>query len=180
MTASLVVRVRPASIGGGVRWFASFCLAVGAALALVSPTLASERHPTLMELEGEVICLTCHESLDQSTGPLADRERALIRHWIAAGDTKSQIEQKLVAQFGPQILAAPPMSGFNLLAWVLPIAGVIAGALTLGYLAWWWSRGRLEARGVAAAPTIPGTGAGPGLEPELERRVDEALARFDA
>ena len=60
-----------------------------------------------------------------------------------------------------------------------PIAGVIAGALTLGCLAWWWSRGRREPPQTAAAVKAR-AGAGPELEPELERRVDDALARFDA
>src|SRR5712692_5176413 len=112
-------RTRPAAVA-----------VVIAAVALISaaPAAASERHPTLPELEGQVICPTCHESLDQSTGHLADRERALIRHWIAAGQTASQIKQKLVDQFGPQILAAPPRHGFNLLAWWLPIVGVLVGA----------------------------------------------------
>ena len=141
------------------------------ALAFAGPALASERHPTLPELEGEVMCLVCNTTLDQSNSPFADRERTIIRHYIAAGDTKSEIKSKLVAQFGPQILAAPPKSGFNLLAWWLPIAGVVGGALVLGYLAWRWSRGR---RGfpVAAARTP--------LDPELERQLDEELARFDA
>ena len=144
-----------------------------AALACSATAVGSERHPTLAEISGEVMCPVCPgETLDQSTAPAADRERALIRRLIARGYTKSQIEQKLVDEYGPQILAAPPKSGFNLLAWVLPFVGVGGGALVLGGLAWWWSRGRREPA-VRAAPPAK-------LEPELERRVDEELARFDA
>ena len=69
------------------------------------------------------------------------------------------------------MLAAPPDSGFNLLAWWLPIAGILAGGVALGLLAWRWSRGR---RGPPDEPP------GAPLEPELERRLDEELARFDA
>ncbi len=116
------------------------------------------------------MCLVCHEPLDQSNSPFADRERALIRSYIAAGDTKSEIEDKLVAQFGQQILAAPPRSGFNLLAWWLPIAGLVGGALVLAFLARWWGRGRREPpAALAAAP----------LDPALELRLDDELARFD-
>jgi cytochrome c-type biogenesis protein CcmH len=145
---------------------------VGAvALAVAAPALASEQHPTLPELEGELMCLVCNEPLDQSSSPFADRERALLRRYIAAGDTKSEIKDKLVAQFGKQILAAPPDSGFDILAWWLPIAGVLAGALVLGALAWRWSRGRRE---LSARPE-------PGIsDPDLDRRLDEELARFDA
>jgi cytochrome c-type biogenesis protein CcmH len=139
-------------------------------LALAAPAaLASERHPTLGELEGEVMCPTCKTTLDQSTAPIADRIREYISARIAAGDTKSEIKRKLVLQFGPAVLAEPSKKGFNLLAWVLPFVGIGLGALALGWLAWRWSRSR----------ELAVVGAGPQLDPELERRVDEELARFD-
>jgi len=145
-------------------------VAVVAALAVAGPAIASETHPTLPEIEGEVLCVSCDEPLDMSSGPLADRERALIRGWISQGYTKSQIEQKLVDQFGRRVLLSPPTSGFDAIAWVLPIAGGIAAALVLAWGAWRWSRGRREtATGPAEAR----------LEPDLERRLDEELARFD-
>jgi cytochrome c-type biogenesis protein CcmH len=140
------------------------------ALVLVAPAAASERHPTLGELEGEVMCPTCKTTLDQSTAPIADRIRQFISARIAAGDTKSQIKRKLVLQFGPSVLAEPSKHGFNLLAWVLPFVGIGLGAVALGALAWRWSRAR------APAPAAAG---GPPLDPELERRVDEELARFE-
>ena len=140
------------------------------ALALAAPlALAGERHPTLGELEGEVMCPTCKSTLDQSTAPIADRIRHFISARIAAGDTKSEIKQKLVDQFGAAVLAEPSKHGFNLLAWVLPFVGIGLGALVLGWLAWRWSRRR------EPAPAA----AGPPLDPEVERRVDDELARFD-
>jgi cytochrome c-type biogenesis protein CcmH len=148
-----------------VRLFAVVLLA----LVLAAPAFASDRHPTLSELEGEVMCPTCKTTLDQSTAPIADRIRQYISARIAAGDTKSEIKHKLVLQFGPAVLAEPSKHGFNLLAWVLPFVGAGLGALVLGWLAWRWSRSR--------APEV--AAAGPQLDPELERRVDEELARFD-
>jgi cytochrome c-type biogenesis protein CcmH len=139
------------------------------ALALAAPALASERHPTLGELEGEVMCPTCKTTLDQSSAPIADRIRKFIAARIAAGDTKSEIKQKLVDQFGPAVLAEPSKHGFNLLAWVLPFVGIGLGAAALGILAWRWTRSREPAAARAGAP----------VDPELERRVDEELARFD-
>ncbi len=144
-------------------------LAVAAlALALAVPALASEKHPTLGELEGEVMCPTCKTTLDQSRSPIAERMRRFISARITAGDTKTEIERKLVAQFGPAVLAEPSKRGFNLLAWVLPFVGLGLGALALAALAWRWSRRR------APASVPPST-----LDPELERRVDEELARYD-
>jgi len=139
-----------------------------AALALAAPASASERHPTLNELEGQVMCPTCHTTLDQSSSAIALRMKAFISARIAAGDTSTEIKRKLVAQFGTAVLAAPPRKGFDLLAWWLPFAGLALAGGLVSIGAWRWARGREPAAEPGAA-----------LEPELERRLDEELARFD-
>ena len=144
-------------------------------LALTGSASASEQHPTLPELERELICPTCHEPLALSSSPIANRMRAFIRARIAAGDTKSEIKAKLVDSFGESVLAAPPKRGFNLLAWLLPLVGLALGAVVLAFLARRWSRAR-----AAPAPLGPTGNGRAALDPELERRVDEELARFDA
>jgi cytochrome c-type biogenesis protein CcmH len=115
--------------------------AVLLALALAPVALASEEHPTQAELEGELVCPTCHTTLDQSNAPVAVRMKAFVRERIAAGDTKSEIKDQLVVQFGKGVLAAPETEGFDLLAWVLPIAGLLAGGAVLSFLLWRWTRG---------------------------------------
>jgi len=143
-------------------------VALAALLLLAAPALASERHPTQGELEGEVICPTCHTTLDQSDSPIALRMKAFISRRIAAGDTRSQIEDKLIATFGPSVVARPATHGFDLLAWLLPLVALIGGAAVLGGAAWRWSRSRSPAFG----------SVGP-LDPELDRLVDAELERFD-
>lgn len=138
-------------------------------LLLATPASASEQHPTLNELEGEVMCPTCHTTLDQSDAPAARRIEAFIRQRIAAGDTKGEIESKLVAQFGPAILAAPPHKGFGLLAWWLPVAGLVAAALLVARAAWSWARTREP----DDEPELERP-----LDPEVERRIDEELAQL--
>jgi cytochrome c-type biogenesis protein CcmH len=114
--------------------------AVLLALALAPVALASEEHPTQAELEGELVCPTCHTTLDQSNAPVALRMKEFVRERIAAGDRKSEIKDQLVAQFGKGVLAAPEREGFDLLAWVLPIAGLLAGGAVLSFLLWRWTR----------------------------------------
>ena len=109
-------------------------------LAVVPSALASEQHPTQAELEGELVCPTCSTTLDQSNAPIALRMKEFVRSRIAAGDTKSEIKEELVAQFGKGVLAAPEQKGFDLLAWVLPIVGLLGGAAVLTVLAWRWTR----------------------------------------
>jgi cytochrome c-type biogenesis protein CcmH/NrfF len=151
-------------------------LAAAALLAVLAAGCGgeSEEQPTLAQLEKKFICPTCQTTLELSNAPVADRMRAFIRERIAAGDSESEISDALVAQFGEGVLAAPPKEGFNLLAWVLPLAG---GAVAIGALAVAlrrWSRARAEP--ASAAPSANGR---PPLDPELERRLDEELARFD-
>ncbi|HEU0303964.1 MAG TPA: cytochrome c-type biogenesis protein [Gaiellaceae bacterium] len=141
---------------------------VAATLLLASAAAASESRPTLGEIEREVVCPSCHTTLDQSSSPVADRMRTFIRARIAAGDTKSEIKDKLVADFGEQVLASPPKRGFNLLAWVLPPVVTAIGAAILAGLAIRWSRRRGDAAGDVSPP-----------DPALDRRIDDELARLD-
>jgi cytochrome c-type biogenesis protein CcmH len=111
-----------------------------AALVLAPAALASDAKPTQAELEAELVCPTCNTTLDQSNAPIALRMKAFIARRIAAGDTKSEIKDQLVAQFGRGVLAAPERKGFDLLAWVVPIAVLLLGSLLLAALLWRWTR----------------------------------------
>ena len=133
----------------------------------VLPAKPEGNRPTLADLEGEVMCPVCNTTLDQSSSPEARRIEALISARIAAGDSKSEIKDVLVAEYGPSILAAPPKKGFNLLAWLLPFVALFGGGLVLGLLAWRWSHTREQGPPPAQR------------SPALERRVDEELARYD-
>jgi cytochrome c-type biogenesis protein CcmH/NrfF len=143
---------------------------VAAALAL-APAAAACMHPrtSLSYLEGQIMCPTCHTTLDQSDAPAAQRIKAEISRRIAQCWSAGQIKAELVGNFGAGILAAPPHKGFDLLAWWLPLGGIIAGAALLAVGVWRWSRRREE-------PVPAAAGA---LDEETERRLDELLARMD-
>ena len=115
-------------------------------------------------------------SLDMSDAPAAQDIKAYIRQRIAEGATKTQITDELVAQLGPGVRGVPSKHGFDLLAWLLPFLGIALGAVGLAAAAWYWSRNR--SRDGDGGLTL--AAAGPPLSPELDRRVDEELARFDA
>jgi cytochrome c-type biogenesis protein CcmH len=138
-----------------------------AALLVVPVARASNAHPTQAELEGEVMCPVCGTTLDQSESPAAQQIKRVIARRIAAGDTKSEIENQLVAEYGDAILAAPRHDGFGLLAWWLPLGGIVVAAAVVAFGAWRWSHSRER------EPDPPQ------LDPALERRLDEELARWD-
>lgn len=139
--------------------------------ALAAPLAAGANDPpNAADLEAQFVCPTCKQTLDTSDAPVARRMKAYIRKKIAAGESEAEIKAGLVEQFGRGVLAEPPKRGFDLLVWLLPIGGVLIAVVVVGALAWSWSRRR--------AP--PADGDDPPLDPELERRVDDELARFDA
>ena len=161
-----------------MRRLALVAVALVAALALAAGSaVGGKQQVTLEDIEDEVVCPTCNTTLSVSRSPIAERMRAFIRARIAAGDSKSEIKAKLVDEFGEAVLAAPPARGFNLLAWVLPLAGALAAAIVLVLLARRWLPTRSDSEPSGAGASANGRTA---LDPELERRVDEELARFEA
>ena len=130
---------------------------------------AAAAPPNAADLEAELVCPVCETTLDQSNAPIAEKMKAFIRTRIAAGDSEQDIKDALVSQFGPNVLAKPPDGGFGLLAWLLPLTAVVAGAVVVGFLIYSWSRRR-----------GPPPAADDHLDPQLERLVDDELARFDS
>jgi cytochrome c-type biogenesis protein CcmH len=141
---------------------------VVAALALAAPAAACVPTASQSHLETLLVCLQCHTTLDESSSTFANQMKAEVARRIALCQSERQILDAMVAQFGPTVLSEPQTHGFDLLAWVLPIGGILLGALAIAGGAAYWSRNR------------PSTGPlAPPLDPEDERRVDEELARFD-
>ena len=142
-------------------------LVLAVSILVTGGTASAAGPPSAADLEAELVCPVCETTLDQSDAPVAQRMKAFIRVRIAAGDSEREIKDALVDQFGPAVLATPPKSGFGLLAWLLPLTALAAGAIAVGLLIRSWSRQR-----------APQDDAQP-LDPQLERLVDEELARFD-
>jgi cytochrome c-type biogenesis protein CcmH/NrfF len=131
--------------------------------------------PSLAEMESDLVCLTCHEPLDESNSLFAQQMKAQLRQQISAGWTKDRIEHYYVVTegFGPAVLAVPEQHGFDLLAWLLPLGVLAFGGGAVGIGARAWLRDRDGPDTVAALPVTPS------LAPGLDARVDAELARFD-
>jgi cytochrome c-type biogenesis protein CcmH len=140
-----------------------------AALAVAAPAQAAIPRATLADLEDEVMCPICGTLLELSQAPQAERQRALIRRLIAAGRSKDEIKDRLVAEYGSEVLATPDDSGFDLAAWVVPIVAFVIGAAALAVAVGRWRRRGLPAPG--AEVEAPGR--------EETERLDRDLARYD-
>jgi cytochrome c-type biogenesis protein CcmH len=52
----------------------------------------------------------------------SDRMRDELSTALTRGDSDDLVLQAFVQKYGPTVLAAPPASGFNLVAWIMPFA----------------------------------------------------------
>lgn len=121
-------------------------LIVAAVIAFPAAAIAQEPRASLPDLEDEVMCLTCGTTLALSDSPQAERERDYIRTLIAEGLDKEEIKDRLTAQYGDDVLATPGTEGFDLAAWLLPIAAMILVAFGLiGGIRRWRRAGSSEA-----------------------------------
>lgn len=140
------------------------------ALALLAPVAAAEGRASLTEIEKQVMCPVCGTLLQLAESPQAQRERVFIDRLIAAGKSEEEIKDALVAEYGDEVLALPPDSGFSLSAYVVPIIAFLfaAVALAIGVLRW-------RRAGRRGGP--PPRAAGP--SDEDAERLDADLARYD-
>jgi cytochrome c-type biogenesis protein CcmH len=122
---------------------------------------------TLGDLEDEVMCLECGTQLGIATeSKQADRERAFIVRQIDDCKSKEEIKAALVAQFGDEVLALPDDDGFEIAAYLIPLAALLGAlaAITVGVVR--WRRRPADAGG--DAPTT-----------SESKRLDDDLARYD-
>ncbi|MGH2839746.1 MAG: cytochrome c-type biogenesis protein [Solirubrobacteraceae bacterium] len=146
-----------------------------AALALLAALLAAPAAlaapASLVDIEDEVMCVSCEIPLNVAESPQADRQREFIRTQIAQGRTKEQIKSALVAEYGRDVLALPESDGFGITAYVVPLGlvALLAGGLALLLPRW---RRRTRAADVSGDEARA-------LSTAEARRLDEELARYE-
>ena len=125
---------------------------------------------SLTDIEDEVMCPICGTPLNLAAAPQAERQRAFIRRLISEGQSKDEIKDALVREYGPEVLATPEGGGFDLAAWLVPAGGLVVAAVALGFGVRRWRR----------RPTAPPDGGEP-AEPDAadSERLRSDLARYD-
>jgi cytochrome c-type biogenesis protein CcmH len=146
---------------------------IGAVALLALPAAAAAAGPraSLPAIERQVMCVTCKIPLNVAESPQADRERAFIQTLIDKGEGEAEIKDALVGQYGPSVLGLPGAHGFDLTAYLVPLAVVLALVVLASLLLPRWRR---QARAQAAS-RAPGTALGAADASRLE----SDLAKFD-
>jgi cytochrome c-type biogenesis protein CcmH/NrfF len=124
---------------------------------------------SLPAIERQVMCVTCKIPLNVAQSPQADRERAFIQSLIAEGKSEAQIKRALVGQYGPAVLALPSSHGFDLAAYLVPVAALLALLAGLALFPRWRRR----------APAAPAQQPSAPLSGADAARLDADLAHFD-
>jgi cytochrome c-type biogenesis protein CcmH len=80
------------------------------------------------QLAAQLMCPVCDgQTIDGSSAQISQDMRLKVRELLDRGDTNAEIKDYFVLRYGPEILAAPEGSGFNLLAWIVPVFIVVGG-----------------------------------------------------
>jgi cytochrome c-type biogenesis protein CcmH/NrfF len=88
----------------------------------------------------------------------SDRMRGELAAAIDRGDNDDLSLQSFVQKYGPTVLAAPPTTGFNRVAWVMPFAALVFGILLTVYIVRAWK----------SRPAAAPSGVAPVTGPELD------------
>ena len=122
---------------------------------------------TVHDVAAQLRCVVCQSlSVADSPSETASQMRGIIRERLAAGESPEQVRAYFVEKYGEWILLAPPKSGFNLLVWVVPFAGIGLGLVLVAIILRRWSRAA-----PASAPSV--------MDPALRERIRRELSELD-
>lgn len=93
------------------------------------------------EIAEQLKCPVCqNESVASSSASVANEMRQAIRQKLQSGWSEQQVLDYFAAHYGSQILLTPPQQGFNLLAWLTPVAMLMLGLGLAGFVAYDWNK----------------------------------------
>jgi cytochrome c-type biogenesis protein CcmH len=105
----------------------SFCLP--AVLQATDQAVIDQETNRISELTMSPFCPG--RSLKDCPSASAGELKNTIRDRLLRGETEEQILQSLQEQYGPDILAIPPLQGFSAMAWIAPPVFLLVGGLLL-------------------------------------------------
>jgi len=144
-------------------------VALAVAVLPAAAGAASAPQTTLQAVEAEVMCPICGTLLELSDSPQARREKAYVAKLVAAGKSKAEIKDALVAQYGSAVLALPEASGFDLSAYLVPAVALALAVVLLAIGIARWRRDGDRAPPSDAAPP----------EGDAAERLEADLSRYD-
>ena len=134
-----------------------------AALPLIVPAGAEQFSERAKRVGSRINCMCgscnmtaagCSHPGGDFSGPCPTAKAMLqeVDQLGAQGETDDQIMQAFVKEFGGTVYAEPPKSGFSLVAWVMPTAYLVLGALLVIFVISRWLKKNTSEAGAGSAP----------------------------
>ena len=123
--------------GERTRSIVAITVSVAALLVVVIGLVSTPSAPATLDqrvdsLAASIKCPFCNgESLAESASGVAADYRALIAERIESGATDEEIRSEFAANFGEAFILDSSGSPWSIALWVLPIAVLIAGVVTI-------------------------------------------------
>jgi cytochrome c-type biogenesis protein CcmH len=95
--------------------------------SLVSSAAPQASEETAREIKGMLMAPCWSQPVSQHYSEAADQIRKEIRQLLATGKSKQEILDYYVAEYGERLFSSPRPHGFNLLAYILPVASLLTG-----------------------------------------------------
>ena len=146
---------------------------LAALLLSVRPAAAQAPTPSddeVNRIAHQLYCPVCENTpLDVCPTEACRQWRDLIRQQLSEGWSEDRIKQYFVEQYGARVLAEPPRTGLNWLAYVLPPLAILAGAFLLLRAMRAWTKARPAETAPAPQEEAP--------KDEYVRRLEEELKK---
>ena len=102
-------------------------------LLLTTMLFSYDQHELILDIEKSLMAVCCWSGTVYDHGN-SDME-SKIETMVQSGNTKSEVMDHFVNQYGDRVLAVPVMAGFNMFAWITPILiGIICITVWYRYL----------------------------------------------
>lgn len=159
-----------------------FCLILGSLIMIFSAALApvfpaGGATPNWEDVGNQLICQCgCNAVLPNCAHEectVRDSMTTTIKQKLDQGQSEQAIIQYFVGQYGEQVLSSPPKKGFNLVAWILPFAAIIAAGLAIYLAIKVWVK-----RGSSLQPNQPVQDDEDAEEQAYLKRIDKELKDY--
>jgi cytochrome c-type biogenesis protein CcmH len=134
-------------------------------LSIFAGAAATDAEDEARRIEGLLMAPCCGSTtLAEHHSGQAQQMKREIRGFLAAGWSRQEILDHYIAEYGETILSMPPARGFNLLAYLLPLAALLLGPVLL----WRFLRRKRPQEAPAGALPVD-------VDPEYRERIEREL-----
>ena len=122
----------------GFGWMVAIAALAVIVVGLWPEAAAADPDARQQQLSQRIACPWCHgQSLAESDSEVAQDLVVILREKIDAGWSDDEIYDYFASSYGDQVLLDPPLTGWGVVLWSLPVLALVGG----GWVIWTRQRG---------------------------------------